>query len=73
MRIFSSKQRHSKSDVIKTFQFLFNIFFSLADNDTDISKTHLNKIDQIIKVDFYLRLQNTENFALKASRNTKEK
>ena len=49
------------------------MFFSLADNDTDISKTHLNKIDQIIKVDFYLRLQNTENFALKASRNTKEK
>ena len=42
--------------------------FSLADNDTDISKTHLNKTEQIIKLDFYLRLQNTENFALSASR-----
>ena len=41
--------------------------FSLADNDTDISKTHLNKTEQIIKLDFYLRLQNTENFALSAS------
>ena len=42
--------------------------FSLADNDTDISKTHLNKTEQIIKHDFYLRLQNTENFALSALR-----
>ena len=39
----------------------------MADNDTDISKIHLNKAEQIIKVDFYLRLQNTENFALSAS------
>ena len=45
----------------------FGSIYSLADNDTDISKTHLNKIDQIIKVDFYLHLQNTGNFALKAS------
>ena len=66
MWFFNSKQRHSKSDVIKTLFFWLNIFFSLADNDTDISKTHLNKIDQIIKLDFYLRLQNTENFALSA-------
>ena len=44
-----------------------NIFFSLADNDNDISKTHLNQAEQIIKVDVYLRLQNTENFALSAS------
>ena len=43
------------------------MFFSLADNDTDISKTHLHKAEQIIKLDFYLRLQNTENFALSAS------
>ena len=48
--------------------FMAQFFFSLADNDTDISKTHLNKAEQIIKVDFYLRLQNTENFALSASR-----
>ena len=48
--------------------FMAQVFFSLADNDTDISKTHLNKAEQIIKVDFYLRLQNTENFALSASR-----
>ena len=40
----------------------------MADNDTDISKTHLNKIDEKIQVDFHLRLQNTENFALKSSR-----
>ena len=39
----------------------------MADNDTDISKTHLNKADQIIKVDFYLRLQNTKNFVLSES------
>ena len=39
-------------------------FFSLADNDNDISKTHLNKAEQIIKQDFHLRLHNTENFAL---------
>ena len=30
--------------------------FSFADNDTDISKRHLNKAEQIIKLDFYLRL-----------------
>ena len=40
----------------------------MADNDTDISKAHLNKEEQIIKVDFYLQLQNTENFALSALR-----
>ena len=38
--------------------------FSLVDNDTDISKTHSNQADQIIKMDFYLHLQNTKNFAL---------
>ena len=47
--------------------FLAQFLFSLADNDSDISKTHLNKAEQIIKVDFYLRLQNTENFALNTS------
>ena len=31
-------------------------------------KNHLNKAEQIIKLDFYLRLQNTENFALSALR-----
>ena len=41
--------------------FLAQFIFSLADNDNDISKTHLNKAEQIIKVDIYLRLQNTEN------------
>ena len=46
---------------------MLNIFFSLADNDTDRSKTHLNKAEQIIQLDFYLRLQNTESFALSAS------
>ena len=44
--------------------FLVQYIFSLADNDTDISKTHLNQAEQIIKVNFYLRLQNKENFAL---------
>ena len=47
--------------------FWMNSFFSLADNDTGISKTHLNKAEQIIKMDFYLRLENTENFALSTS------
>ena len=46
--------------------FLAQFIFSLEDNDTDISKTHLNKAEQIINVDFYLRLQNTENFGLSA-------
>ena len=46
-------------------------FFSLADNDTDISITHLNKAEQIIKLYFHLRLQNTENFALRAPSNCK--
>ena len=41
--------------------------FSLADNNTDISKTHLNQEEQIIKLDFYLHHKNTENFALSAS------
>ena len=50
---------------------MLNIFFSLADNDTDRSKTHLNKAEQIINLDFYLRLQNTENFASSTSRTTK--
>ena len=44
--------------------FLAQFIFSLADNDTDISKTLLNKGEQIIKLDFYLFVQNTENFAL---------
>ena len=43
--------------------FLAQYIFSLADNDTDISKTHSNQAEQIIKVNFYLRLQNKENFA----------
>ena len=40
----------------------------MADNDIDISKTHLNQAEQVIKLDFYRRLQNTENFASNASR-----
>ena len=44
--------------------FLAPYIFSLADNDTDTSKTHLKKGEEIIKLDFYLRLHNTENFAL---------
>ena len=47
--------------------FLAKYIFPLADNDTDISKTHLNKAEQIIKVVFHLHLQNTENFALSES------
>ena len=40
----------------------------MADNDTtDLSKTHVNKAEQMIKVNFYLRLQNTDNLALSAS------
>ena len=31
---------------------MLNIFFSLADNDTDRSKTHLNKAEQIINLIF---------------------
>ena len=45
----------------QTFIFWLNVFFPLADNDTDILKAHSNKAEQIIKVDFYLSLQNTEN------------
>ena len=37
----------------------------MADNDIDISKTHLDKAEQVIKLDFYLRLQNTKKFALR--------
>ena len=66
MWFFRSKPRHSRSDVIKIL-FFGSVNFSLANNDTDISKTHLNKEEQIIKVDFYLHLQNTKNFALSAS------
>ena len=47
--------------------FFAQYIFSLACNDPDIWKTHLNKAEQIIKQDFYLRLQNTENLALRAS------
>ena len=43
------------------------MFFTLADNDTDISKTHLNKAEQVIKLYSNLHLQNIENFALSAS------
>ena len=43
--------------------FLAQYIFSHADNDTDLLKTHVNKAEEIIKLDFYLRLQNTENFA----------
>ena len=46
---------------------MLNTFFSLADNETNTWKIHLNKAEQIIKLGFYLRLQNTENFALSAS------
>ena len=46
--------------------FLAQYIFSHADNDTDLLKTHVNKAEEIIKLDFYLRLQNTENFALRA-------
>ena len=53
------------------FCFLPKHFFSLANNDTDISKTHLNKAEQIVQVNFYLRLQDTENFDLSASRTKK--
>ena len=40
----------------KKIYLLLNFFFSLADNDTDISKTHLNWAEQIIKLGFYLLL-----------------
>ena len=63
---FSSKQRHSKSDVIRPL-FFAQFIFSFVDNDTDITKTHLNKAEQIIKPDFCLHLQNTEYFAVRAS------
>ena len=43
--------------------FLAQYIFSHADNDTDLLKTHVNKAEEIIKLDFYLRLHNTENFA----------
>ena len=43
------------------------MFFTLTDNDTDISKTHLNKAEQVIKLYSNLHLQNIENFALSAS------
>ena len=43
--------------------FLAQYIFSLTDNGIDISKTHLNQPEQIIKVNFYLCLQNKENFA----------
>ena len=66
-KFVTSKQRRSKSGVIKTLFFGSIYIFYLADNDIDISKTHLSKTKQIIKLDFYLRLQNTENFALNAS------
>ena len=49
---FSSKRGHSKSYVVKA---LF------------LSSLNLNKAEQILKLHFYLRLQNTENFALCAS------
>ena len=38
----------------------------MVDNDTDISKTRLNQAEQVIKLNFYLRCQNIENFALSA-------
>ena len=40
--------------------FFAHYIFSLADNDTDIWKTHLNKAEQIIRLNFYLRIQNTD-------------
>ena len=43
------------------------MFFTLTDNDTDISKAHLNKAEQVIKLYSNLHLQNIENFALSAS------
>ena len=42
------------------FCFFVHYVFSLADNDTDIWKTHLNKAEQIIRLNFYLRIQNTD-------------
>ena len=55
---------------LKTLNFVFwhNIHFSSANDDIDISKTHLKKAEHIIKLEFYLRPQNIEQFALSASR-----
>ena len=69
---FSSLKRiHSQSDVIRSLFFLLNVFFAEVENDnyiSYISKTHLNKAEQIIRLNFYLRLQNKENIALSVSR-----
>ena len=43
------------------------MFFTLTDNDTDISKAQLNKAEQVIKLYSNLHLQNIENFVLSAS------
>ena len=54
--IFKLKTTSQQKWHHQTFVFSLNLFFSLADNDTDISKTHLNRAEQIIKLDFYLLL-----------------
>ena len=62
---FSSPSKLNYFDFLATNDVIAKVtsanFYFLADNDTDISKTHLNEAEQIIKVDFYLRIQNTEN------------
>ena len=69
--IFFLAQNDVIAKVISSYLCFFwlNMFFSLADNDADVSKTHLDKAEQVIKLDFYLRLQNLENFALSSTSN----
>ena len=57
-----SLQSHVMKPLFFDSVFFFFFFFFLADNDTDISKAHLNKAEQIIKLDFF-SLQNQKILA----------
>lgn len=64
---YSTKRRHSKSDV-SNLCFVCLIYFSLSCNDTNMLKTYLNEVEQITKLDFCICSEHTKRFSLSASR-----
>ena len=66
LEFFRTKLRHSKKHVIKTLHFFAQFILLPASDDANYEKQNLTEAEQIIKLDFYLRVQNTKIFILSA-------
>ena len=56
----------SRKHVIKTLHFFAQFILLPACDDANYEKQNLTEAEQIIKLDFYLRVQNTKIFILSA-------